>query len=196
MLAQHSQSHFTHSSYCCGNQHLLEMFAEGNPTHPPQCSAQPCSSRASYGPLSLQIQHGTFEIQETSQSRSRERTWREENPRAVELYSTELNLPSGSGCPNFTSTVISMSLSPQLGTWVKIGENVGTARDNWGQVGAIRDILEAFPLSPAWPGVVPRNCPGFHTSTIVVSSRWHHVVGAAWTGHWVFGVGAKELCVL
>lgn len=89
----------------------------------PQCSAQPCLSRASYGPLSLQIQHGTFEIQETSQSRRRERTWREENLRAVELYSTELNLPSGSGCPNFTRLVISMSLSPQLGAWVRMGVN-------------------------------------------------------------------------
>lgn len=35
VLAQHSQRHFTHSSYCGGNQHLLEMFAEGNPTSPP-----------------------------------------------------------------------------------------------------------------------------------------------------------------
>lgn len=35
VLVQHSQSHFTHSSYCCGSQHLLEMLAEGNPTHPP-----------------------------------------------------------------------------------------------------------------------------------------------------------------
>lgn len=78
----------------------------------PQCSAQPWLSRASYGPLSPQIQHGTFEIQETSQSRSRGRTRREENPRAVKPYSTEPNLPSGSGCPNFTRTVISLSLSP------------------------------------------------------------------------------------
>lgn len=49
----------------------------------PQCSAQPWLSRASYGPLSLQIQHGMFEIQETSQTRSRGRTWREENPRKI-----------------------------------------------------------------------------------------------------------------
>lgn len=89
----------------------------------PQCSAQPWLSRASYGPLSLQIQHGTLEIQEISQSRGRGRTWREENPRAVEPYSTESNLSSGSGCPNFTRTLISMSLSPQLVAWVRMGEN-------------------------------------------------------------------------
>lgn len=87
----------------------------------PQCSAQPWLSRASYGPLSLQIQRGTLEIQEISQSKGR--TWREENPRAVEPYSTESNLSSGSGCPNLTRTVISMSLSPQLGAWVRMGEN-------------------------------------------------------------------------
>lgn len=89
----------------------------------PQRSAQPWLSRTSLWPLIAADSAWDSEIQETSWSRSRGRTWREENPGVVELYSTESNLSSGSGYPNFTRTVISMSLNPQLGALVRMDEN-------------------------------------------------------------------------